>query len=144
MVLATHEQMLGAPEGQVYVGCRFPASPDYAARLGRYGHAVGEALARRGALGRFSVDFMCAQAGNGSWDVFALEINLRKGGTTHPYAALRNLAPGHYDIDSGQWVTLDGRSATTSPPPRNRRFMPGPGSLTVRDQPRARRAADRR
>jgi len=95
VVLATHEQMLGGPEGQVYVGCRFPASPDYAARLGRYGHAVGEALARRGALGRFSVDFMCAQAGNGSWDVFALEINLRKGGTTHPYAALRNLAPGH-------------------------------------------------
>ena len=40
--------------------------------------------------------------------VFALAINLRKGGTTHPFAALRNLAPGHYDIDSGQWVTLDG------------------------------------
>lgn len=107
-VLATHEQVLGGPDGQVYVGCRFPASPDYAARLGRYGHAVGEALARRGALGRFSVDFMCAQVVNGNWDVFALEINLRKGGTTHPYAALRNLAPGHYDIDSGQWITGDG------------------------------------
>ncbi len=107
VVLATHEQVLGGPDGQVYVGCRFPASPDYAARLGRHGYAVGDVLARRGALGRFSVDFMCAQAADGNWDVFALEINLRKGGTTHPYAALRNLAPGHYDVDSGQWITHD-------------------------------------
>lgn len=108
VVLATHEQVLGGPDGQVYIGCRFPASPQYAARLGRYGHAVGAALSPRGALGRFSVDFMSSRAGDGSWDVFALEINLRKGGTTHPYAALRNLAPGHYDIDSGQWITRDG------------------------------------
>ncbi|MDQ4038896.1 MAG: peptide ligase PGM1-related protein [Actinomycetota bacterium] len=108
VVLATHEQVLGGPDGQVYVGCRFPASPQYAARLGRYGQAVGDALARRGALGRFSVDFMCARTTDGRWSVFALEINLRKGGTTHPYAVLRNLAPGHYDIDAGQWITRDG------------------------------------
>ena len=50
----------------------------------------------------------CSSTPASRWDVFALEINLRKGGTTHPFAALRNLAPGHYDIDSGQWVTLDG------------------------------------
>ncbi|MEJ0012920.1 MAG: peptide ligase PGM1-related protein [Bauldia sp.] len=30
-------------------------------------------------------------------------MNLRKGGTTHPYAALRNLVPGHYDPKGGTW-----------------------------------------
>ena len=28
------------------------------------------------------------------WHLHALEVNLRKGGTTHPYAVLRNIAPG--------------------------------------------------
>jgi hypothetical protein len=32
-------------------------------------------------------------------------MNLRKGGTTHPYAALRNLVPGHYDPKAGAWLT---------------------------------------
>jgi len=108
VVLATHEQVLGGPDGQVYLGCRFPARLEYAGQLGRYGEAVGRLLARRGALGRFSVDFMSALAVDGGWDVFALEINLRKGGTTHPYAVLRNLAAGHYDVDSGEWLTDEG------------------------------------
>lgn len=108
VVLATHEQVLGGPDGQVYTGCRFPARPEYAGQLGRHGQAVGRLLAHRGALGRFSVDFMSAKSTQGRWEVFALEINLRKGGTTHPYSALRNLAPGHYDIDSGKWLTLEG------------------------------------
>ncbi len=107
VVLATHEQVLDGATGQVYVGCRFPASPAYAARIGQYGRAVGEVLARRGAIGRFGVDFAAAQRATGDWEVFALEINLRKGGTTHPYSALRNLVPGHYDVDSGNWMTVD-------------------------------------
>ena len=27
--LSTHDQMLGGPSGQAYLGCKFPASPDY-------------------------------------------------------------------------------------------------------------------
>lgn len=102
VVLSTHEQVFGGADGQVYLGCRFPARPEYAGVLGRHGQAVGRLLASRGALGRFSVDFMSAQAADGGWDVFALEINLRKGGTTHPFAVLRNLAQGHYDVRSGE------------------------------------------
>jgi hypothetical protein len=108
VVLATHEQVLGGPTGQVYTGCRFPADQVYAGLLGRYGQAVGNVLARRGAVGRFSVDFAAARSPVGEWIVLALEINLRKGGTTHPYAALRHLAPGHYDVSTGQWITVDG------------------------------------
>ena len=41
----------------------------------------------------------------GDWHLHALEVNLRKGGTTHPYAVLRNMAPGHYDEAAGRWIT---------------------------------------
>ena len=36
----------------------------------------------------------------GRWHLHALEVNLRKGGTTHPYAVLRNVAPGRYDEEA--------------------------------------------
>ena len=104
VVLATHEQVLGGPGGQVYLGCRFPADPAYAAELARHASAIGERLAAEGALGRFSVDFVAAADGDGPWRVNSIEVNLRKGGTTHPYSALRNLVPGHYDVEAGRWV----------------------------------------
>ncbi|MGY1711879.1 peptide ligase PGM1-related protein [Geodermatophilus sp. SYSU D00758] len=106
-VLATHEQVLGGSSGQVYLGCRFPAEPAYAAELGRYGQRAGEALARRGARGRYGVDFVATRGPDGP-QLRALEINLRKGGTTHPYAVLRNLVPGRYDVDRGCWTAEDG------------------------------------
>ncbi len=104
VVLATHEQELGGAEGQVYMGCRFPAEDSYAGELGHHARAVGEALAQRGAVGRLSVDFAVARDETGGHAVHALEINLRKGGTTHPYAVLRNHVPGRYDVEAGRWV----------------------------------------
>jgi len=104
-VLATHEQLLGGATGQVYMGCRFPADAEYAPQLAVHGRAVGELLARRGARGRAGIDFMAARTTSNTWDLFALEINLRKGGTTHPYAVLRNLVPGRYDPQRGEWIT---------------------------------------
>ena len=91
-VLATHEQVLGGVSGQVYMGCRFPAEPAYAPLLAEHGRRAGAALAGAGALGRFSLDFAVVLT-PGGWRVAALEINLRKGGTTHPYTCLRNLVP---------------------------------------------------
>ena len=109
VVLATHEQVLGGESGQVYLGCRFPADPAYAPELARHARAIGELLAAAGALGRFSVDFVASADGEaGEWRVHALEINLRKGGTTHPYAAMRNVVPGRYDAETGRWLTDDG------------------------------------
>ena len=107
-VLATHEQVLGGAGAQVYMGCRFPADPAYAATLARHALAVGEQLARRGVIGRASVDFAAARDAAGRWEVYALEMNLRKGGTTHPYSALRNLVPGRYDPEAARWVAVDG------------------------------------
>jgi hypothetical protein len=108
VVCSSHEQVLDGPTGQVYHGCRFPARHGYAGRLGGYGQAIGEVLAARGAVGRFGVDFAATRSAGGQWDVFALEVNLRKGGTTHPYAALEALTSGRYDAATGDWVCDDG------------------------------------
>ena len=113
-VLATHEQVLGGADDQVYLGCRFPADPAYAAVLAGHARAIGEQLAARGALGRFGVDFVAADDGTGSWDIKAIEVNLRKGGTTHTYMALRNLVPGRYDVEAGRWVAEDGSTRAYS------------------------------
>ncbi len=43
-------------------------------------------------MGRASIDFAAARDADG-WNVAALEINLRKGGTTPPIATLRNFNP---------------------------------------------------
>jgi len=80
-VASTHEQILGGPTAQVYKGCRFPAGEPYRLRLQEVGLRVGEALAGHGVMGRFSVDFL-ARPRDDDWDVKALEINLRMGGTT--------------------------------------------------------------
>ena len=110
VVLATHEQVVGGTNGQVFLGCRFPADPVHAAQVARHARAVGEQLVAAGALGRVSVDFVASRDPSGTSRVFALEVNLRKGGTTHPYAALRNLVPGRYDEELGQWVTAAGNA----------------------------------
>lgn len=109
-VIATHEQLLDPETGQVYTGCRFPANPVYAAEIARHASAIGDRLAQRGVIGRFGVDFAAACDAAGHWQVFALEINLRKGGTSHPFSVLRNLVPGRYDDQAGRWLAADGRS----------------------------------
>lgn len=110
VVLATHEQVLGGDNGQVFLGCSFPANREYAARLAEDGLAIGANMARRGALGRMAIDFAAASPDGRTWELFPLEMNLRKGGTTHPYTLLRNLVPGRYDIRRGAW--LDDNGAT--------------------------------
>jgi hypothetical protein len=107
VVLATHEQVLGGASNQVYLGCQFPADPSYAGALARHARAVGERLAAQGVRGRFGIDFVAARASGGDWQLYAIEINLRKGGTTHPYAVLRNLVAGSYDEVSGEYIAPD-------------------------------------
>jgi PGM1 C-terminal domain len=103
VVLSTHEQVLSGEHEQVYSGCRFPADPAYAAELARHGLAIGRALAGLGAMGRMAIDFAAAQDEEGRWSVHALEVNLRKGGTSHPFTTLRHLVPGRYDAEEGRW-----------------------------------------
>jgi hypothetical protein len=100
-VLSTHDQLLGGANGQTYLGCRFPADPAYAQSLVAPAVAVGTALAERGVIGRFAIDFVTAEDGDGTWHPYAVEINLRNGGTTHPMLTLQALTDGSYDAASG-------------------------------------------
>ena len=108
--LSTHDQMLGGPSGQAYLGCRFPASPDYAAAIMREAMKVGKRLAKEGVLGRFALDFVTVLNDKDEWEVYAIEINLRKGGTTHPFLTLQFLTDGSYNAESGMFTTPRGEA----------------------------------
>ncbi|MFW6358462.1 MAG: peptide ligase PGM1-related protein [Chroococcales cyanobacterium] len=101
-ILSTHDQILGGPDGQIYLGCRFPADAGYRLKLQELGLKIGENLAKKGALERYSVDFITVyNSETKAWDIYAIEINLRKGGTTHPFMTLKLLTNGNYDMSTG-------------------------------------------
>lgn len=106
--LSTHDQMLGGPSGQAYLGCRFPASPEYATTIMAEAMKVGRRLAKEGVLGRFALDFVTVLNADNAWEVYAIEINLRKGGTTHPFLTLQFLTDGQYDATTGLFRTPHG------------------------------------
>src|SRR6185295_9142893 len=106
--LSTHDQMLGGPSGQAYLGCRFPASPDYAPAIMREAMKVGRRLMKEGVLGRFALDFVTVLNDRDEWEIYAIEINLRKGGTTHPFLTLQFLTDGSYDAEAGVFTTARG------------------------------------
>jgi hypothetical protein len=105
-VISTHDQVVGGESGQVYIGAYFPASEQYAIPIGEYGLKVAKALQEKGVLGRFAVDFISVKEDN-EWKHYAIEINLRKGGTTHPYILLQFLTDGDYDYENGMYLTAN-------------------------------------
>jgi hypothetical protein len=111
-ILSTHDQILGGPDGQIYLGCHFPADEAYRLTLQDMGLRVGRALAQKGAMERYSVDFVAVHqpdSKGGSWDLQAIEINLRKGGTTHPFMTLKYLTNGRYDLSTGLFYSQQGQ-----------------------------------
>ncbi|HEX6150120.1 peptide ligase PGM1-related protein [Nocardioides sp.] len=107
-LLSTHDQLLGGASGQSYLGCVFPAAPEYARSITRHAEVIGQRLAREGALGRFAVDFVVVRSASGEWTSYAIELNLRKGGTTHPFLTLQFLTDGRYDPDTALFLTPRG------------------------------------
>src|SRR5947207_9393970 len=49
-LLSTHDQLLGGPSGQSYLGCVFPADTGYAALITREAGKVGRRLAQEGVI----------------------------------------------------------------------------------------------
>jgi hypothetical protein len=107
-LLSTHDQLLGGAGGQQYLGCVFPADPAYSRKIAEPALAIGRHLAERGVLGRFAVDFVTVKDADGRWTAHAIELNLRKGGTTHPFLTLQFLAGGGYDARAGVYRTANG------------------------------------
>ena len=100
-VVSTHDQILGGPDNQVYLGCRFPADPAYRLAIQGSALAVGGVLAAQGVMGSFGIDFIVVPEDHGH-RVFLSEINLRMGGTTHPFWMTRLATGGSYDPSTGE------------------------------------------
>jgi len=107
-LLSTHDQLLGGASGQRYLGCIFPAEPAYAAAIAEDAMVIGRHLADLGVIGRFAVDFVTVRDEAGEWTPYAIELNLRKGGTTHPFLTLQYLTDGSYDGERGVFTTPAG------------------------------------
>ena len=105
--LSTHDQILGGPDDQVYLGCRFPADEAYRAQISDAALRVGKVLSSKGVVGAFGMDFLVVPRAGGS-DVFLSEINLRLGGTSHPFYVARFATDGTYDPSSGRLLTPQG------------------------------------
>src|SRR5260370_12378685 len=111
MTLSAHDQILGGPSQQVFLGCRFPARDEYRMQMQEAAVRSGEVLARHQVVSRFGVDFlMWRDDPAAAWNMAALEINLRMGGTTHPYLALQFLTGGALDRETGLFRSPSGHS----------------------------------
>ena len=102
-IISTHDQVL---DGHVFKGAHFPAHESYRLEISKQAKLVATELKNRGVLGRFSVDFISVKENDG-WKHYAIEINLRKGGTTHPFLMLQFLTNGVYDADTGIYQTAN-------------------------------------
>jgi len=106
--ISTHDQLVEGVDGQIYAGCRFPADAAYRLLIQQDALRVGQVLQKEGAVGRLAVDFICVQGDDGVWQHYAIETNLRLGGTTHPMMLLRMMTDGRYEPDTGLYLTPRG------------------------------------
>jgi len=108
-VMSTHDQILGGEDGQVYLGAIFPAKKEYRVEIGAIGKKIADELNRLGVIGRFAVDFISVKQEEG-WKHYPIEINLRKGGTTHPFIMLQFLTDGIYVWQEGSYMMAHGQT----------------------------------
>lgn len=108
-IISTHDQLLGGECKQVFTGASFPANLAYHYTIATIGKVVSAALQQQGVLGRFGVDFISVKETTG-WKHYAIEINLRKGGTTHPFIMIQFLTAGHFDWENGVYTMPNGQT----------------------------------
>ncbi len=107
-VISTHDQMMGGECNQVFLGAAFPANNAYNYEVATIAKKVSEGLQSRGVLGRFGMDFISVLNDTG-WTHYAIEINLRKGGTTHPFIMIQFLTGGLFDWERGVYTMPNGQ-----------------------------------
>lgn len=108
-IISTHDQLLGGDDEQIFLGATFPSNKEYSVTIAQTALRVTEALRSAGAIGRLGIDFLSIKT-NGEWKHYAIEINLRKGGTTHPFLMLQFLTAGEYYWQQGIYKTHTGNT----------------------------------
>ena len=123
-IISTHDQLLGGESDQVFLGSSFPANNEYNKDIAGMGRMIAQELRAEGVLGRFSVDFISVKEPAG-WKHYAIEINLRKGGTTHPFLMLQFLTGGQFNWREGVYTVPNGqqRSYFASDNVENEKYM---------------------
>ncbi|MDQ4095674.1 MAG: peptide ligase PGM1-related protein [Actinomycetota bacterium] len=106
--LSTHDQILGGPDDQVYLGCRFPARAEYRRAILNLALESAKVLAEEGVFGSFGIDFIGIPDREDP-DMYLSEINLRVGGTTHPFQMAQLITDGTYDFSTGE-LSAGGRA----------------------------------
>ena len=107
-IISTHDQVLGGESGQVFLGASFPANKEYNTDIAAMGKLIAEELQKEGVTGRFGIDFISVKQTTG-WKHYAIEINLRKGGTTHPFLMLQFLTGGEFKWKEDIYTMPNGR-----------------------------------
>ncbi|MFI0417852.1 peptide ligase PGM1-related protein [Spongiactinospora sp. 9N601] len=102
-VVATHDQVFGGANSDVYQGCTFPARDLYRRQVGECARRVARVLAERGVVGLLGMDFFALKT-DGGYGALLCEINLRFGGTTHPFGAALLTTGASYDPGTGTLV----------------------------------------
>jgi len=69
-------------------------------------------LAKKGCYGYYSLDFVCVEEPD-KYDIYAVEVNLRPGGTTHPFMTLQYLISAKYNEEAAAFID---RYVCTLPP----------------------------
>jgi hypothetical protein len=108
-IISTHDQVLGGEGEQIFLGATFPAQKEYSQQIAVLSRQISAELMKEGVLGRFGIDFLTIKKEDG-WQHYAIEINLRKGGTTHPFLMLQFLTAGEYDSNEGVYRMPNGES----------------------------------
>eukprot|EP01080_Neovahlkampfia_damariscottae_P004611 gene4611-7993_t len=101
-VISTHDQIL---DGEVYIGCIFPCEQKFRKKVIEYTEKIGQVFESLEIYGNFGVDYLAAEDG----ELYALEINLRITGTTHPNMTMRLLIKGDYDEKTGEFTSQSGK-----------------------------------
>jgi hypothetical protein len=121
-LLSTHDQILGGPTGQTFVGSSFPADPVYATEISRAALLVGEKLVAHGVIGRFAIDFRCSSSPTGRTTRHRVSSERQAGWpstTSHPTTSSRLTCVRSHRTTCSRW-----RCSRSSTSTRHARWAP--------------------
>tara|TARA_B100000925_G_scaffold289712_1_gene273221 strand:+ start:1858 stop:3381 length:1524 start_codon:yes stop_codon:yes gene_type:complete len=82
-LISTHKQILDS-HGQKFIGGEYPCAHSYRSEVSEVAIQIGKKLKNLNVFGVTSIDYLISES-NGEMKCFVIELNLRKGGTTHPF-----------------------------------------------------------